>query len=62
MLFRHIGFDTIVYTLTEIFYSDLQQIRIITVLMSSVCLNFQFLYDYLDLTILNHAACLVCCW
>ena len=31
MIFRHIGFDMIVYTLTEIFYSDFQQIRIITV-------------------------------
>ena len=31
MIFRDIGFDMIVYTLTEIFYSDLQQVRIITV-------------------------------
>ena len=31
MLVTNIGFDMIVYTLTEIFHSDLQQVRIITV-------------------------------
>ena len=47
----------IVYTLTEIFYFDLQMVRIITVFfvpsVFSMCPNCQSMSDYLELAILN---------
>ena len=55
MLFMGIGFDMIVYTLTEIFHSDLQQISIFTVFRAFIFLRMSHA-PVPVLANLNHAA------